>query len=143
VPGRRIVEASWVTVAIFAVATLPDAAGLDAFDGAAVAVSLALFLGSLPIWMYAFGVAVNRTARGDDISVSGLFFLNQSAPKPVQRQLLGSLAVSVVVAAVTASANPFSVLVPMLPLGFAGLWGARHGEYPPRPAAPKRTGGRR
>jgi hypothetical protein len=24
-------------------------------------------------------------------------------------------------------------LVPMLPLGLIGLWGARHGTFPPRP----------
>ena len=40
-------------------------------------------------------------------------------------------------------ANPFGVLVPMLPMGLAGLWGARHGVYPPRPAPAKKTGGRR
>ena len=37
------------------------------------------------------------------------------------------------ITAVTASADPFGVLVPMLPLGLVGLWGARHGEFRPRP----------
>src|SRR5690348_3931250 len=102
-----------------------------------------MFLISLPIWVYAYGLAVVRTGRGDDITVSSLFFLNRSAPKPVQRQLLGAVGASIVVAAVTAVANPFGVLVPMLPMGLAGLWGARHGVYPPRPAPAKKTGGRR
>jgi hypothetical protein len=43
----------------------------------------------------------------------------------------------------TAWANPFSVLVPMLSLGFAALWGARHGIYPPRPAPVAAKGVRR
>ena len=36
------------------------------------------------------------------------------------------------VAAATAAAEPFGILVPMLPLGLLGLWGARHGVFPPR-----------
>jgi hypothetical protein len=143
VAGRLIVVTSWVTIAIFAAAVVPDALGVHALDTVAVVVSLALFLGSLPIWLYAYGLAVTRTARGDDITVSSLFFLSQSAPRDVRRQLLGAVLLCLVIAAATAVANPFSVLVPMLPLGLAGLWGARHGVYPPRPATPKKTGGRR
>jgi hypothetical protein len=143
VPGQRIIVASWVSVAVFAAIAIPDALGVDALDKVAIAVALVLFLGSLPIWLYAYGHAVNRTARGDDISVSGLFFLTNSAPKDVRRHLMGALVVSLAVTAATAAANPFSVLVPMLPLGFAGLWGSRHGTYPPRKAPPKKTGGRR
>ena len=141
--GRRIVVTSWVTIAIFAAAVIPDALGFHPLDNVAVGVCLTLFLGSLPVWLYAYGLAVTRTARGDDITVSSLFFLSQSAPREVQRQLFGALALSLVVAAATFFANPFSVLVPMLPLGLAGLWGARHGVFPPRPATPKKTGGRR
>jgi hypothetical protein len=143
VAGRPIVVASWVTIAFFAAAVIPDALGVHALDRIAVGVSLALFLGSLPIWLYAYGLAITRTARGDDITVTNLFFLSGSAPQDVRRQLFGALAVAVVVAAATAAANPFSVLVPMLPLGLAGLWGARHGAFPPRPASAKKTGGRR
>jgi hypothetical protein len=143
VEGRAIVVTSWACIAMFAVATLPVAVGLDAFDGVAVVVSLVLFLASLPIWLYAYGLAITRTARGDDITVSRLFFLSGSAPTDVKRHLFGALLASLVIAVATAAANPPSVLVPMLPLGFAGLWGARHGTYPPRPATPKQTGGRR
>jgi len=49
------------------------------------------------------------------------------------------------VTAATALAEPFGVLVPMLPLGLLGLWGARHGVFPPRrmPDASEATGKRR
>jgi len=58
--------------------------------------------------------------------------LTPSAPKEERRHLLGATGVCVVVALATAWANPFSVLVPMFPLGCAALWGARHGVYPAR-----------
>ena len=79
-----------------------------------------------------------------------LFFLSSgAAPTAVRRHLLGSLALSVVVAVATVKANPFSALVPMLALGLAGLWSARHGTFPPRRTArgnrsvvPRRSDGR-
>ncbi len=113
---------------------MPDALGLHALDATTTAVSLVLFGASLVIWLYAFGVAVARSARGDDIAVSSWVFLTGSAPADVRRQLMLATAVSVVVGLATAFANPFGVLVPMLPLGFAALWGARHGTFPPRRA---------
>ena len=125
--------ASWLSVAIFAVFAAVDTAGVDAFDVPAAVVSLALFLISLPVWLYALGLSFVRSARGDDIAIPTLvLFVGGSAPPDVRRHLLGALGVSVVVAIATGFANPFGWLVPMLTLGLAGLWGARHGVYPQR-----------
>jgi hypothetical protein len=132
VPGRRIVELSWAGVALYTAVGVPFALGFDAVEGAAVAVSFGEFLVSLPVWVYAFLRAVVRTGTGDDITVASLFFLSGSAPARVRRHLLGAVVVCVVVVAATAAPNPAAVLVPMLPMGMAGLWGARHGVYPPR-----------
>ena len=140
--GHRIIVISWASVIGYAAVAFPNLF-IAALDNVVIGAAVGMFLVSLPIWIYAYGLAVTRTARGDDITVSSLFFLNQSAPKPVQRQLLGAVGASILVAAATAVANPFGVLVPMLPLGLAGLWGARHGVYPPRPQRTKNTGGRR
>ena len=96
------------------------------------------FVASLPIWIYAFGLVLVRSTRGDDIAVASWVFLTPSAPKDVRRHLLGATAVCVVVALATGWANPFGVLVPMLQLGLAALWGARHGVYPAR-REPART----
>jgi hypothetical protein len=135
---------------VFAAITLPVAVGATALEDVAIIVSLTFFAASLVVWAYAFGLAVVRSARGDDISVPTLFFLSSgAAPTAVRRHLLGSLTVSVVVAVVTVKANPFSALVPMLALGLAGLWSARHGTFPPRrvvrgnrPVVSRRTNGR-
>jgi hypothetical protein len=123
---------------VFAVIAIADAAGLHALNTPATIVSVALFLASLPIWIYAFGLALVRSTHGDDIAVASWVFLTPSAPKEQRRHLLGATAVCVVVALATAWANPFSVLVPMLQLGLAALWGARHGVYPAR-RAPARS----
>lgn len=130
--GRSIVLASYITLGVFVVTIVPDAAGLHAFDGLASVTALGLFLAAIPIWLYAFGLAVVRSSRGDDVTVSNLFFLTGSAPNDVRRPLFAVVCISVVVAAATAWANAFSVLEPMLPLAFLPLWGARHGTFPAR-----------
>jgi hypothetical protein len=141
VKGGAIVWSSWAADGVFVVSAVPAAIGVDAFDDLAVGVALVLFALSIPVWVYAFARAIARTTRGDDIVVASLFFLQGSAPRRVQVHLLAALGVSIVVAAATGAANPFGVLVPMLPLGLAGLWGARHGTYPPR-RVPDRDGRR-
>jgi len=103
----------------------------------AVVVSLMAFAVGCATFLWAFWLAVQRS-RVDTIAVAGLFFLLQgSAPRAVRVRLLGALAVQVVVAVATASARPFTdqafaILGPMLGLGLTGLWGARHGQFPPR-----------
>jgi hypothetical protein len=129
--GERIVQVAWVSVAVFAIVGVLDIV-IDAFDPVAVGVCVALFLASLPVWMYALGLAIVRSGRGDDIAVASLFFLQGSAPVPVRNRLLGAVGAAIVVAIITAWANPFAVLVPMLPLGLAGMWGSRHGTFPRR-----------
>ena len=128
-PGRSIVVAAWVTFALFAVTIVPDAARLHGLDNVAAGVALSFFVVSVPLWLYAFGVGVMRQARGENVTVGGLFFLTGSAPANVRKQLLGALVVSLVLAAATAWANAFAVLEPMLPFALVGLWSARHGEF--------------
>jgi hypothetical protein len=132
VAGRAIVIASWLGDLIFLVTAVPAAVGVEAFDEVAVITALVLFFVSLVIWAWAFAVAVARSAQGDNIAVANLFGTLGGAPRPVVIHLYGSLVVCVLIAAGTAAFNPFGVLVPMLPVGFLGLWAARHGTFPPR-----------
>lgn len=136
IAGAGIVTLSWAGTGTFvAVATiatlLPDEAARPAavVDGVLFAVGVVAFL-------WAYGIAVSRS-RTDAIGIGGLFFLSGSAPKVVRVRLLTALAVQVVAAIVSASIRPytavaFGILVPMFGLGLAGLWGARHGEFPAR-----------
>jgi hypothetical protein len=130
-PGHRIIAASLIGTALFAVTAVPAAAGVDAFKLPAAVVSLALFVVSIPLALLALARAAVRTARQEDrITVGGLFFLHGSAPKPVRRLLLGSLLVSLAVTAVTASGEPFGVLQPVFPLALCAQWAARYGTFP-------------
>lgn len=124
--------ASWASDALFAVTAVPAAAGVTALRGAALAVALTLFVAGIIVWMWAFGVALARNTRGDDIVVSSLFLAQGPVPRTVRYQLYGAVGVSVVLAAATGTTDAFGILAPMLPVGLVGLWGARHGEFPPR-----------
>jgi hypothetical protein len=135
--ASRIVQASIAGTVVFAVTAVPAAIAPDAFVGVAVIVSMVLFALGLVAFAWAYGVAVGRS-RTDLIGIGGLFFLAGSAPRSVQRRLIGSLVAEIVIAVATASTRvytplAFGVLVPMYGLGLMGLWGARFGTFPPRP----------
>ncbi len=132
-PGDRIVLASRVGTAVFVVTAVAAVIDRDTFGLVAVAVDLVLFLVGCVVFLWAFGVAVGRS-RTDAIGIGGLYFLQGSAPKPIQVALLVPFAVQVGVALVAAGLKPFTslafgVLVPMFGLAQAGLWGARYGHF--------------
>ncbi|HEY8216121.1 MAG TPA: hypothetical protein VIH82_03240 [Acidimicrobiia bacterium] len=137
--GRGIIVSSWVGDLVFAATAIPAAAGVHAFEGVALATALALFFASLPAWAWAFVVAASRSAQGDDIVIGNMFGSIGGATRDVRVHLFGALAVCIVVAVATITTEPFGIMVPMLPLGFVGLWAARHGSFPPR----RETGTRR
>lgn len=130
-PGTAIVWTSWVSTVVFGITATGDRVGIDALELPATVTALGLFGAGMVVWAVAFVQAVGRS-RHEQITLSGLFFLHGTAPRPVQVSLLGSLAVAIVIAAATASEAPFGVMEPMFPLALAGLWGARHGKFPER-----------
>lgn len=132
VPGRRIVAASTATLFVYLVVLGLDLAGVGGANAVAAGVALAWFALALGVWVAAFARAVVRSAAGDDIAVASLFFLQGSAPAAVRLRLLGLAAVALGLTIITMGVNPTGFLVNMLPIGFAGLWGARHGVYPER-----------
>ena len=145
-PGAGIIRASWVGTIVFSVSAIATAVAPHTFVALGVAVSLVLFFVGIGLFLWAYAVAVNRS-RTDLIGLGGLFFLVGSAPSGVQRSLLGSLAVEVVVGLVTAFVHPFTplafgVLAPMYGLALCGLWAAKWGTFPPRPPDEERRKGR-
>ncbi len=133
--GRPLIAASWIGTAVFTVSAVLSVL-TSAMRAVGVVVALALFAVGCVVFLKAFFEAVERS-RTEEIAVSNLYFLSGSAPKAVRWHLLGSTAVQVVVSFATASVRPFTavafgILVPMYGLGMAGLWAARHGEFPDR-----------
>ncbi len=136
--GRGIVATGWIANLLFAVTAIPVALGVDDLLGVAIGVALLLFAVSVGVFVYAFAVGLARSARGDNVAVANLFFLQGSAPKPVKRTFLLMFLACLAISAGTAAWEPFGVLVPMLPVGLAGMWAARYGVFPPRPVAQPR-----
>lgn len=130
-----IVRASIAGTAVFVVVTVV-ALFISGVRPVTVAVDLVLFAAGTVAFVAALARAIGRS-RTEEITMAGLFFLSGTAPAPVRRQLLASVAVEVVVALVAAVLRPytslaFGVLVPVYGLGLAGLWGATRGTYAPR-----------
>jgi hypothetical protein len=142
-PGRELIRASWAGTVAYVAVALPAAVWPDDIGLAVAVVSGVLFFGGTIAFLWAYFTAIGRS-RTDVMGIGGLYFLAGSAPRSVQTALMGSLALEVVVAVVTGSVRlytplAFGVLVPMWGLGLAGLWGARHGSFPPR-AVPAPSG---
>jgi hypothetical protein len=133
--GRDIVRASWTGTAAFA-ATALAADFVSAARPVAFVVAVGLFVTGCVLFVVAYFRALGRS-RTENISVTNLFLLAGSAPKAVRRALLGSLAIEVVVAFVTAGIRPYTslaagILVPVYGLALCGLWASRHGTFHPR-----------
>ena len=136
VDGERIVRASWIGTAALGL-TSGIGAALSSCDVVALVVALVLFAAGTVAFGFAYARAVARS-RTDKVGIMSLFFLEGAvAPKQVRRLLLGSFVVEVVMAILVAAFRPntslaFGVLAPVYGLALAGLWGARHGTFPPR-----------
>ncbi len=149
--GGRIVFASWASNGCFALGSVPAIAGVANGDDISAGVCLALFALSLGVWVWAFAIAAARSSRGDDIAIGNLFLIQGKLDHTARTPLYLSFGLSLLITAIAAFSNPFAVLVPMLALGFVGLWGARHGEFEPRsdvrtdarPLRPTRSTGQR
>jgi hypothetical protein len=141
VPGRAIVVVDgWVT-GVFLVASAA-AAAVSALGTPVAVLDIALFVAGCGIFLLAYAVAVARS-RVDQLSLSGVFFLTGSAPREVAWRLRLALGLQIAGALVAALLRPeplaFGVLVPVFGLAMVGLWGARHGAFPPRDVASAET----
>ena len=138
VPGRAIVVASWASTGVLAVVTLLAAVWPERFVVGCFVVSLVWFALGCVVFTVDLVLAAGRS-REVEIGIGGLFLLLGSAPPVRRNPLLASLALQVVVAVAGAAVRPFTplafaTLAPILPLALCGLWGARHGVFPPRAA---------
>jgi hypothetical protein len=152
-PGAGIVRWSWAGTGLYVLLAMAATVSPGAFQAALMVVCVVLFVAGFVTFAAAYVIAVGRS-RTEAIGMGGLYFLAGSAPRSIQRSLIGSLAVEILSAVVSASIGlavlpadadnllAFGILTPLYGLGLAGLWGARHGTFPPRPgSAPRPPGG--
>jgi hypothetical protein len=144
--GRVLVRLSWAGTVVSCVTAVANAATGSRSDFLLSAVpGLVMFVLGSVAFLAAFLLAVERS-RTEAIGVGGLYFLAGCAPAAVQRTMMASVAVQTVVPLAVTLVRPFvafSVLAPMWSLGLAGLWGARHGTFPPRVDPDEDRGGAR
>jgi hypothetical protein len=137
-PGAGIVRASTVSTGAFAAAAVVATAFPDQVGVPVAVFDVALFVVGTVVFVLALLKGLDRS-RTEQVEIGALFFLTgATAPREVKVRLLGCVALQVVVALVTSSIRvytevAFGVLVPMLGLGLAGRWGARHGSFPDKP----------
>src|SRR4051812_10065210 len=107
VSGDSIVRASWAGTAVYVATAAAAVAKPRPFSGPATVVAVALFSAGvlLCVWALVRGAARSRT---DDVNVPGLYFLSGTAPAPVRRSLLGSLALQSIVAVTAAAMRPYT-----------------------------------
>lgn len=135
-PGASIIRWSWVLTGVFTVAAAAATVAPEQLGRPAAVLDVLLFAAGVVAFVAAYVRAVVRS-RLEKVTVMGTFLLSGTAPPEVRRALLGALAVQALVAVVTASIRlytpvAFGVLVPVLGIGLAGLWGSRHGSFPDR-----------
>jgi hypothetical protein len=135
--GRRLISFSWATTAAFAAAATIATAFPDQAARPVAVFEVGLFVVGIGAFVVAYARGVSRS-RTDRVEIASLYFLaGGTAPKAVRRQLLGAFALQIVIALVSSSIRlytsvAFGILVPMLGLGLAGVWGATHGRFPKR-----------
>jgi hypothetical protein len=139
--GATIVNVSWAGTGVFLGGAIAAALAPDLFRLPFAVLSVLLFVVGCAAFLGAFVRAVQRSRR-EEIAIGGVYFLSGSAPRVVRQRLLLSFGLEVLAAVVAAGVRPytavaFGVLAPVFGLGLAGLWGARHGDFPAREPGPR------
>lgn len=146
-PGSLIIRINLAMTTLFVIASVVAAIAFSQpWKSIAVVVSLICFAIGITVFLWGYWTAVQRS-RADEISVAAMYFLvDGAAPSSVARILNSTLAAQVVVAVATAisrsstdgkagSTLAFGILVPMMGLGFNGLWASIHGSFSRRQVA--------
>jgi len=133
-PNDRLVTVSVQSSIAFAVVSTLTYVLDGPLDVAYAIACTVLFV--IGVWVFALGMwnGIQRS-RADDVTLTGLVAIDGShVPKPARNRLWFAVALQVVVAILFASLRPFTqqafgLLVPVLGLGFATLWGSRFAAF--------------
>ncbi len=137
VGAEKIIQASFVGTAVFGVASLATYLLADRLDVVFAIISVALFvIGTLLLGLGIWN-GIQRS-RVDTVTLTGLLSVDSShVPPSARNRLWLSVTLQIIIAVLFGSLRPFTeqafgLLVPILGLGFAGLWGSRFAAFHPR-----------
>ena len=134
--GWSLVKANLIATAVLGVVLAAGVAAPDSLGVAAAFVSLGYLLAGIVAFGISFFAAAERS-RTEELSVAGLYFLAEGAPRRTRWLMLTAIIGQTVLSLTAAAIRPFTALAfgtlaPMLGLGLAGVWSARHGVFRPR-----------
>ncbi len=139
-PGQYLLRLTWQSTVLLAVVAAFGLMTPESFGSLVVIVSSTMFVAGLFLLLLGLAYGIKRS-RVETVTVAGLFLLQDSAPRPVQRLFGWSMVAQLTVAFTAAALKPYSdiafvILAPMLPVGSASLWSAQHGFFPTRDCDP-------
>ena len=135
-PGQPLLRLAWQSTLALAVVGTFGLMAPESSGPFVVTACLTMFV--LGLFLFVFGLMYGlRRSRVETVTVTGLFLLQNSAPRSIQRQFAWSTIAQLVVAFTAAALKPYTdiafvILAPMLPVGAAALWSAQHGFFPER-----------
>lgn len=136
-PGQWITWFDVGATLLFLVMTIVAAADPERFVVEFFVLSVVLFAVGMIVFAWVL-IAMALRSRDDQLSIAGVFFLSESAPRRTRMMLLGSLAAQVLISIGGAATRPFTplavgTLVPLLGLSLVGLWAVRYGHFEAQP----------
>ncbi len=134
-PGQDLYRTNLYATVVFSLAAVVTAIFPTPLRVPFAVLSVVLFSVGTITFLWAYGKAIERS-REEDVSVVMIYGMS-AAPRDARiRFHLLTFAQSAVAIATAAihpfTAQAFGILAPMLGIGLAGLWAARHGTFAER-----------
>lgn len=135
-PGNDLYRFDMYSTVVFTLAAVAAAIFPGPLRIPFAVLSCVLFGVGTIAFLWAYGKAIERS-REQDVSVAMIYGMSGVAPKNVRLGFHLLTFVQSVAAIATAAIRPFTaqafgILAPMLGIGLAGLWAARHGTFAER-----------
>ena len=138
--GTFLVRIAWQSTFALLVLAVAGVLAPDTFGLVVAILSIVMFGLGLLFLLLALLEGLRRS-RLEEVTVSGLFLLHETAPRKIQRLFLWCLVFQLATSLTAAGLRPyteiaFAVLAPTVLFGSAALWSARHGSFTARGSGP-------
>lgn len=137
IEAAKLLRASFASTALFGALSVLTYVFADSFDLVFAVVSAVLFAAGTFLLGLGIWNGIQRS-RVDEVTLTGLLSVDSShVPAKARNRLWLAVLLQTVIAVLFGSLRPFTeqafgLLVPILGLGFAALWGSRFAVFHPR-----------